>query len=49
MTGFLTFLTGCAIVASLSVIAPDTARWVALSIFGVLFSAFLLRIGKLSA
>ena len=37
MTGFLTFVTGCAIVASLSLIAPDTARWVALSILGVLF------------
>ena len=37
MSGFLAYFTGCAIVAGLTLIEPDNARWVALAILGVLF------------
>lgn len=39
MIGFLQFLLGCAIVAALSLIHPDDARWFALAFMGVLFVA----------
>lgn len=39
MKGFLQFALGCAIVAALSLIHPDDARWFALAFMGVLFVA----------
>ena len=39
MRGFLTFCVGCAIVAGLTLIPPEHARWVGLSILAVLFVA----------
>lgn len=39
MKGFLAFLTGCSIVATLTLIEPEHARWVALAILAVLFVA----------
>lgn len=39
MIAWLTFALGCAIVAALSLIHPDDARWFALAFAGVLFVA----------
>lgn len=39
MIHWLTFALGCAIVAALSLIHPDNARWFALAFMGVLFVA----------
>lgn len=39
MRGFLAFFVGCAIVAALTLIHPDNARWVALALLAVLFVA----------
>ena len=37
--GLAIFLTACAVVAALSILPPEHARWVGLSILGVLFVA----------
>lgn len=37
MKGFLAFFAGCSIVAALTLIPPEHARWVALAILAVLF------------
>ena len=39
MIGFLQLALGCAIVAALSLIHPDDARWFALAFLGVAFVA----------
>ena len=37
VTAFLAYVTGCTIIAALTLIHPDNARWFALAILGVLF------------
>lgn len=39
MKGFLALTFGCAIVAGLTLISPEHARWIGLSILAVLFVA----------
>jgi hypothetical protein len=39
MRGFLAYVSGCATVGVLTLIHPDSARWFALAILGVLFVA----------
>ena len=37
MKGFAAFFLGCAIVAALSLVNPEHARWIGLSILAALF------------
>ena len=39
MRGFFAFFIGCAIVAGLTLIPPEHARWIGLSILAALFVA----------